>query len=90
MPYIKKENRVKLEEPARNIAVNIACAGDLNFVFTEIIDEYIKRRGCKYTTLNEVVGAIECCKIELYRRIAGPYEDKKIIENGDVFSKELL
>jgi hypothetical protein len=27
---------------------------------------------------------LECCKLELYRKIAAPYEDIKIQENGDV------
>lgn len=31
-----------------------------------------------------VLGMLECCKMELYRRHVAPYEDEKIIENGDV------
>lgn len=32
-----------------------------------------------------MVGALECAKLELYRRIAIPYEEQKIQENGDVY-----
>lgn len=32
-----------------------------------------------------ILGVLECVKLELYRRVAAPYEDRKIEENGDVF-----
>jgi len=32
-----------------------------------------------------VIGALEACKLEFYRRAVVPYEDKKIKENGDVY-----
>jgi hypothetical protein len=41
--------------------------------------------GLSYQTINDIVGALEGAKLEFYRRVAVPYEDKKIIENGDVF-----
>ncbi len=34
--------------------------------------------------LFELLGAVEGAKLELYRRLAAPYEDLKIRENGDV------
>lgn len=30
-------------------------------------------------------GAIECAKLEFVRRVVSPYEDQKILENGDVY-----
>jgi hypothetical protein len=38
--------------------------------------------------MNEIVGALECCKQEFIRRKLNPYEDKKIKENSDVYSTE--
>tara|TARA_Y100000296_G_C5178378_1_gene261563 strand:+ start:2143 stop:2556 length:414 start_codon:yes stop_codon:yes gene_type:complete len=32
-----------------------------------------------------ILGAVECAKLELYRRAVVPYEKKKIKENGDVY-----
>ena len=32
----------------------------------------------------EVLGAVEAAKMEYYRRVVAPYEDVKIVENGDV------
>lgn len=37
-----------------------------------------------YDRINEAIGMLECCKLELYRRLAAPYEDTKIEQNGDV------
>ena len=34
--------------------------------------------------INEAVGALECAKLEFYRRLAGPCEDRKVAENGDL------
>ena len=39
----------------------------------------------RYQTLNAIVGSLECCKLEVYRRLASPYEDEKITKNGDVY-----
>ena len=46
---------------------------------------WIEKRGLDYAALAEAVGVIETAKLELYRRVAAPYEDDKIVENGDVY-----
>jgi len=45
----------------------------------------IEKKGLSYSNVNEIIGALECIKLELYRRVAAPYEDLKIEENGDVY-----
>jgi hypothetical protein len=61
-------------------------AGELNYLFTKLIQEYIDERGgLSYAIINEVVGVLECAKLELYRRLAAPYEDEKRELNGDVY-----
>lgn len=67
-----------------------ACAGELNYAFTELIIKYIERKGLSYQTINDIVGALEGAKMEFYRRVAAPYEDKKIKENGDVYPASLV
>ena len=48
---------------------------------------YLKQKShLAYAEFNEAIGAIECAKLELYRRMLAPYEDRKIAENGDVFT----
>ena len=82
MPYIKQERRdtLLLDSHAQN-------AGELNYAFTLWIKDYIKIKGLSYQTINDVIGALEGAKLELYRRVAMPYEDTKIRENGDVYDQ---
>jgi len=55
--------------------------GELNYIITRILKESYPLR---YFNLNRAMGVLECCKLEFYRRVAAPYEDIKIEENGDV------
>lgn len=80
MPYIKAEQRVELDK-WDTIPDN---AGELNYMVTRLIHEYWEENGSNYQAFNDIVGALECAKLELYRRWIGPYEDVKIAENGDV------
>lgn len=45
---------------------------------------YLERHGRSYNTLSDVVKAMECAKLEFVRRHLAPYEDSKILQNGDV------
>lgn len=82
MPYIDKESRKRVERD-----INPQSAGELNYLITRLVDDYMQRKGgVRYAHLNEVVGVLECVKLELYRRVAAPYEDKKCAEAGDVYS----
>jgi hypothetical protein len=81
MPYVDAEARGRLDGGGKP-----QTPGELNYVITRIVDEYlVQKGGVRYACLNEVVGALECAKLELYRRVAAPYEDKKIVESGDVY-----
>ena len=81
MPYIDREARIRLEAGGR-----AQTAGELNYVVTRIVDRYlVDKGGIRYAHLNEAIGALECAKLELYRRLAAPYEDEKIRESGDVY-----
>lgn len=84
MPYIDKHIRSMVRVNYPDIP------GDLNFLITEILDKYLRDTGLNYRNINAAIGVLECAKLELYRRIAAPYEDKKIAENGDVYSEEIL
>lgn len=83
MPYIKQERIFELWCPECE-GKYPKTSGELNYLFTRIIMSYI---GACYTYehLNDVLGALEGCKMEFYRRIVVPYEEKKIKENGDVY-----
>jgi hypothetical protein len=80
VPYIKQEDRLPIPDMIPE------SAGELNYLFTKLIQEYIDERGgLSYAIINEVVGVLECAKLELYRRLAAPYEDEKRELNGDVY-----
>jgi len=81
MPYVDAEARDRLNSGGKP-----QTPGELNYAITRVVDEYlIQKGGIRYAHLNEVIGALECAKLELYRRVAAPYEDKKITEAGDVY-----
>lgn len=83
MPYIKENERKKVL--GRNPGHRFETPGQLNYFFTWLITEYIKDRKLSYQTINDIIGALEGAKLEFYRRVAAPYEDIKIKENGDVY-----
>lgn len=81
MPYITREARTRLD--MGNKPEN---AGELNYAISKLIDDYLfQKGGFRYEYLNEVTGALECAKLELYRRVIVPYEDEKLVESGDVY-----
>ena len=59
--------------------------GELNYGITLLCINYLEKNGKKYATMNDILGALEGAKLEFYRRVASPYEDIKIKENGDVY-----
>jgi hypothetical protein len=86
MPYIKAKDRIDLHFGSRIVA--ITNPGQLNYAFTETIRAYLGNVGTSYQTINDVLGAMSGAKLEFYRRVVAPYEDKKISENGDVYYVE--
>jgi hypothetical protein len=82
MPYIKKAERGPKAE------LTPCGAGQLNYALTKLIHRYWLNQGQGYQAINDIVGALEGAKLEFYRRVAAPYEDKKIAENGDVYPPE--
>ena len=95
MPYVKKVDRSRYESAIAEIVLNLNNqgqdglypVGDLNYLISAIIDQTLTRQGVRYQNLNAIIGALECAKLELYRRVAAPYEDVKITENGDVYTQ---
>jgi hypothetical protein len=52
---------------------------------TRLINDYMLSQPFNYQVINDIIGALEGAKMEFYRRVVIPYEDRKIIENGDVY-----
>ena len=86
MPYVDTDARTRLDGGAAP-----KSAGELNYAITMLVDAYLARcteeaGRLRYAHLNEAIGVLECAKLELYRRVAAPYEDEKIAESGDVYT----
>jgi hypothetical protein len=86
MPYITQDARRHLDGGGAP-----RDAGELNYALTRLVDAYLHAAGAadgrlRYAHLNEAMGVLECAKLELYRRIAAPYEDEKRAESGDVYT----
>jgi len=83
MPYIQKDRRGKITQLVKKLKAEICSEGEMNFAITKLVEPKVVR----YCVLNKIIGVLECVKLELYRRVAAKYEDKKCEENGDVYSQ---
>jgi hypothetical protein len=91
MPYIAADERTQYEDLIESLAKTIReatgdhakRAGHLNYVITRLLlDTY--GRELRYWQHNEIIGMLECCKQEFYRRQTAPYEEACIAKSGDV------
>ncbi|NCQ51660.1 hypothetical protein GW796_07155 [archaeon] len=92
MPYVTKNFRQELEPLIDALSQKVleinsnnpkqTRDGLLNFAVTEILNQTFPN--AKYTDFNELIGFLECCKLEYYRKKIAPYEDLKESENGAV------
>lgn len=88
MPYIKEDRRADLKTALDALleVLDSTSAGELNYVVTRIMIDHLKfEKALGYEKVNTLIGVLECAKLELYRRVIIPYEDRKIADNGDVY-----
>jgi hypothetical protein len=80
MPYIDPERRreIDLED---SYPENI---GELNYFLTNACLDFLDIDPT-YEEYNQIIGVLEAVKLEFYRRMVAPYEEKKLEENGDVY-----
>ena len=88
MPYIPQDERKELDDLAGALTTQLRNGnfrGRLNYFISSVAQGLIEANGVSYSFLNDFIGVLECVKLELYRRVASPYEDEKMGQNGDVF-----
>lgn len=85
MPYIKQDARCDLDYFPASLTRTPASTGELNYVLTQVIEKYRADFGDSYQTFAEIEAALQHVSKEFYRRVVAPYEDHKMVENGDVF-----
>ena len=88
MPYIKQEDKIRIDEHLGDLSHFLSnsevSSGEVNYLITRILIVLAEKK-LNYENINRLVGVLECAKLEMYRRLAAPYEDSKISENGDVY-----
>ena len=82
MPYIPRKRREDLRITVADLP---GTSGELNYTLTQAVLGYLSDRGTSYSAMNDIIGALEACKLEFYRRVVVPYEETKREENGDVY-----
>ena len=94
MPYVNESARLELDDCIENMVECLThgnsvsneefatLLGEINYTFSRILAKSMGQTS--YSKIAMATGVLENIKQEFYRRIAEPYEDKKIIENGDI------
>ena len=90
MPYIEQNDRDAIDKCINKLMVD--HPGKLNYIITRLCllhahgpDNLVQSEPPNYAKWNEIIGVLECAKLEMYRRGVAPYEDIKIKSNGDVY-----
>jgi hypothetical protein len=85
MPYITQINRERFRALTDLMTTEeIRSPGELNYLITKLLHEYIRQHEECYQIFNDCMGALEGSKLEIYREHISRYEDIKKKENGDV------
>jgi len=88
MPYIGRKERAVVDDLPVRVAGTGADAGQLTYIIYRVCLNYLGQT-FRFLNVCTAIGALVCATLELYRRKAGPYEDKKIQENGDVYTGDV-
>ena len=82
MPYILKNRRSSLDYIVETMDMGgVKVDGDLNYILFKFCKYFVEP---SYNNYKNFCGELRQCATEIERRLLGPYEDKKIEENGDV------
>lgn len=81
MPYLDARAKTGLD-----LGIRLPhTAGELNYALTMVCTDFLERHEGRYADYATIVGALECAKLEFYRRALAVYEDEAIERNGDVY-----
>lgn len=82
MPYIPQIRRKLFDEQIKQLSHRCPSVGEVNYIITCLL---IGQKPKNYAEFNALIGILECCKLELYRRMVATHEDEAIKRNGDVY-----
>ncbi len=90
MPYIKQYDRTPIDlnlDPLINHLRYVDNKdGASNYTISRLVSEVIGPTfgNWSYEEIARAIAVFECAKLEFYRRVAVPKEDRAILENGDL------
>lgn len=86
MPYIEQDERKQYNEEIQTLATELLNkpVGHVNYCITKLLLTLVREVGESYGTYNNLIGVLECVKLELYMMQVANYERKKRIQNGGV------
>ena len=93
MPYIKQTQRDILIPQIANLVDTLRdnfeedeIEGALNYTVSRVVAGTLQQSEgqWRYYLINRALGVLEAVKLEFYRRVAGPYENKAVYKNGDI------
>lgn len=84
MPYIKSEQRTKLDQLVEDLSFRINNVGELNYVITRLAVRALLQMELCYVSFSTVYGTLCLAADEFRQRLIVPYEKRKCFENGDV------
>lgn len=95
MPYIPQSERkllnASLEELMHQLSLfeDSKQDGALNYCVSRLVAGVLKpASGWRYWKIARGIAVFICAALEFYRRVAAPYEDKAINNNGDIYEYE--
>lgn len=86
MPYLTSSIKSQADN---NPVFGRGDPGVLNYRLTQVVIEWLGKEPV-YADYAAALGAMECVKMELYRRIISEHEDNTIRRNGDVYPSWLF
>jgi hypothetical protein len=93
MPYIDRDQRPKYDDLIARIAAVVSeqpaerRKGHANYVITQLLRRawgVTEPANESYSSYADIIGTLECAKLELYRRWVARYEDGAIARHGDL------
>jgi len=81
MPYVKSSVRDLMMPIIKEMDKVVCVNGDLNYILFYFCKYHITP---SYANYKNYCGELQQCITEIERKIIGPYEDRKILENGDI------
>lgn len=83
MPYIPQDRRAEIDS-----GMVPQTPGELEYKLMWECVRYLRMRERRFATMNEIVGVLETTKMEFARRVLRTYEDRKLVEAGDIHGLE--